>query len=267
MHPMLNIAVRAARSAGNIIARACGQLDMVQSIQKGTNDFVTNVDKEAEQAIVNILRKSYPDHDIIAEEGGEYTNNNSDYQWVIDPLDGTTNFIKGIPHFAVSIALRYRGKLDQAVIFDPLRGEVFTASRGGGAQLNGRRIRVTSLPDLGGSVLATGFPFKNKHHLDAYTETFKTFFTEAADIRRTGSAALDLAYVAAGRFDGFWEIGLKPWDIAAGELIVREAGGLVSDFVGGNNQMKSGNIVAASPKVLQAMLKGMRPHLTDSLMK
>lgn len=267
MHPMLNIAVRAARGAGNIIARACGQLDMVQSIQKGTNDFVTNVDKEAEQAIVNILRKSYPDHDIVAEEGGEYTNNNSDYQWVIDPLDGTTNFIKGIPHFAVSIALRYRGKLDQAVIFDPLRGEVFTASRGGGAQLNGRRIRVTSLPDLGGSVLATGFPFKNKHHLDAYTETFKTFFTEAADIRRTGSAALDLAYVAAGRFDGFWEIGLKPWDIAAGELIVREAGGLVSDFVGGNNQMKSGNIVAASPKVLQAMLKGMRPHLTDSLMK
>jgi len=267
MHPMLNIAVRAARGAGNIIARACGQLDMVQSIQKGTNDFVTNVDKEAEQAIVSILRKSYPDHDIVAEEGGEYTNNNSDYQWVIDPLDGTTNFIKGIPHFAVSIALRYRGKLDQAVIFDPLRGEVFTASRGGGAQLNGRRIRVTSLPDLGGSVLATGFPFKNKHHLDAYTETFKTFFTEAADIRRTGSAALDLAYVAAGRFDGFWEIGLKPWDIAAGELIVREAGGLVSDFVGGNNQMKSGNIVAASPKVLQAMLKGMRPHLTDSLMK
>ena len=267
MHPMLNIAVRAARGAGNIIARACGQLDMVQSIQKGTNDFVTNVDKEAEQAIVNILRKSYPDHDIVAEEGGEYTNNNSDYQWVIDPLDGTTNFIKGIPHFAVSIALRYRGKLDQAVIFDPLRGEVFTASRGGGAQLNGRRIRVTSLPDLGGTVLATGFPFKNKHHLDAYTETFKTFFTEAADIRRTGSAALDLAYVAAGRFDGFWEIGLKPWDIAAGELIVREAGGLVSDFVGGNNQMKSGNIVAASPKVLQAMLKGMRPHLTDSLMK
>lgn len=267
MHPMLNIAVRAARGAGNIIARACGQLDMVQSIQKGTNDFVTNVDKEAEQAIVNILRKSYPDHDIIAEEGGEYSNNGSDYQWIIDPLDGTTNFIKGIPHFAVSIALRHRGKLDQAVVFDPLRGEVFTASRGAGAQLNGRRIRVTSMPDLGGTVLATGFPFKHKHHLDAYTETFKTFFTEAADIRRTGSAALDLAYVAAGRFDGFWEIGLKPWDTAAGELLVREAGGLVSDFVGGNNHLKSGNIVAASPKVLQAMLKGMRPHLTDSLMK
>jgi len=267
MHPMLNIAVRAARSAGNIIARASGQLDMVQTTQKGTNDFVTNVDKEAEQAIVQILRKSYPDHDIVAEEGGEYGSNNSDYQWVIDPLDGTANFIKGIPHYAVSIALRYRGKLDQAVIFDPLRGEVFTASRGGGAQLNGRRIRVSNANDLGGTILATGFPFKHKHHLDAYTECFKSMLITAADMRRTGSAALDLAYVAAGRVDGFWEIGLKPWDFAAGELILREAGGLVSDFVGGNNHLKSGNIVAANPKVLAAMLKTMRPHLTDSLMK
>ncbi|ALZ75978.1 inositol-1-monophosphatase [Rheinheimera sp. F8] len=267
MHPMLNIAVRAARGAGNIIARACGQLDMVQTSQKGTNDFVTNVDKEAEQAIVQILRKSYPTHDIVGEEGGDYGSFNSEYQWIIDPLDGTANFIKGIPHFAVSIALRHNGKLDQAVIYDPLRGEVFTASRGGGAQLNGRRIRVTNATDLTGTILATGFPFKQKHHLDAYTETFKTFFTTAADVRRSGSAALDLAYVAAGRLDGFWEIGLKPWDIAAGELIVREAGGLVSDFVGGNNQLKSGNVVAGNPKVLAAMLKGMRPHLTESLMR
>jgi myo-inositol-1(or 4)-monophosphatase len=267
MHPMLNIAVRAARSAGNIIARASGQLDMVQTTQKGTNDFVTNVDKEAEQAIVQILRKSYPDHDIVAEEGGDYGSNQSDYQWIIDPLDGTANFIKGIPHFAVSIALRHKGKLDQAVVYDPLRGEVFTASRGAGAQLNGRRIRVTNLPELGGAVLATGFPFKHKHQLVSYTETFKDMFTQCADIRRTGSAALDLAYVAAGRFDGFWEIGLRPWDTAAGELLVKEAGGLVCDFVGGNNHMKSGNIVAASPKVLQAMLKTMRPHLPESLMK
>lgn len=157
MHPMLNIAIRAARSAGNVIAKACGQMDLVQTTQKGTNDFVTNIDKEAEQAIVHVLRKSFPDHDIIGEENGEYGNNNSDYQWIIDPLDGTTNFIKGIPHFAVSIALRHQGKLDQAVVFDPLRGEVFTASRGAGAQLNGRRIRTTNLPDLGGAILATGF--------------------------------------------------------------------------------------------------------------
>ena len=267
MHPMLNIAIRAARSAGNVIAKACGQMDLVQTTQKGTNDFVTNIDKEAEQAIVHVLRKSFPDHDIIGEENGEYGNNNSDYQWIIDPLDGTTNFIKGIPHFAVSIALRHQGKLDQAVVFDPLRGEVFTASRGAGAQLNGRRIRTTNLPDLGGAILATGFPFKHKHHLDAYTETFKTLMTQAADVRRTGSAALDLCYVAAGRFDGFWEIGLKPWDFAAGELILREAGGLISDFAGGNNYLRSGNIVAGSPKVLGAMLKGMRPHLTESLLK
>lgn len=265
MHPMLNIAIRAARSAGNIIARACSQLDTVQTQQKGLNDFVTNVDKEAEQAIVQVLRKSYPDHGIIGEEHGDYGNSNSEYQWIIDPLDGTTNFIRGIPHFSVSIALKVHGKLEQAVIFDPLRGELFTASRGGGAQLNERRIRVTNHPDLTGTILATGFPFKQKQHLDSYSKIFNVLFTDAGDVRRTGSAALDLAYVAAGRFDGFWEMGLKPWDIAAGELIVREAGGMVSDFSGGNTQLRSGNIVAASPKVLQAMLKTMRPYLSDSL--
>ncbi|MGP9799856.1 inositol-1-monophosphatase [Rheinheimera sp. NSM] len=265
MHPMLNIAVRAARSAGNVIARACGQLDMVQKVQKGTNDFVTNVDREAEQAIVQVLQKSFPTHGIVGEEHGDYGNNDSEFQWIIDPLDGTTNFIKGIPHFAVSIALKHQGKLDQAVIFDPLRGELFTASRGRGAQLNGTRIRVTNLPDMQGTILATGFPFKNKTHLPAHSAMLASLLTDAADIRRTGSAALDLAYVAAGRFDGFFEIGLKPWDIAAGELIVREAGGLVCDFVGGNNQLRSGNIVAASPKVLAAMLKGIRPHLTEPL--
>jgi len=267
MHPMLNIAIRAARSAGNVIARACGQLDMVQKMPKGTNDFVTNVDREAEQAIVAVLKKSFPTHGIVGEEHGDYGNSDSEFQWIIDPLDGTTNFIKGIPHFAVSIALKHQGKLDQAVIFDPLRGELFTASRGRGAQLNGTRIRVNNLPDMQGTILATGFPFKAKHHLDSYSKIFNAFFADCADMRRTGSAALDLAYVAAGRFDGFWEIGLKPWDIAAGELIIREAGGMVCDFAGGNNHMKSGNIVAASPKVLQAMVKGMRPHLSETLAK
>jgi myo-inositol-1(or 4)-monophosphatase len=196
MHPMLNIAVRAARSAGNVIARACGQLDMVQKVQKGTNDFVTNVDREAEQAIVQVLQKSFPTHGIVGEEHGDYGNNDSEFQWIIDPLDGTTNFIKGIPHFAVSIALKHQGKLDQAVIFDPLRGELFTASRGRGAQLNGTRIRVANLADMQGTILATGFPFKNKTHMPAHGAMLASLLTDAADIRRTGSAALDLAYVA-----------------------------------------------------------------------
>ncbi|MDP4535470.1 inositol-1-monophosphatase [Alkalimonas collagenimarina] len=267
MHPMLNIAIRAARSAGTIIARSCEQLDIVKSTEKSSNDFVTNIDQEAEQLIVQTLRKSFPGHSIIGEEHGNYGSQDSDYQWIIDPLDGTSNFIRGIPHIAVSIALKAQGKLDQAVVYDPLRGELFTASRGRGAQLNGRRIRVGNRPDLTGAMLATGFPFKQKQHLNTYSAIFNSLFPAVADMRRAGSAALDLAYVAAGRIDGFWEMGLKPWDTAAGELLVREAGGMVTDFAGGNNHMKSGNIVAASPKVLQGMLKNMRPHLTDDFMR
>ena len=259
MHPMLNIAIRAARTAGNIIARACGQLDMVEKLQKGSNDFVTNVDREAEQAIVAVLKKSFPTHGIVGEEHGGYGNNDSGFQWIIDPLDGTTNFIKGIPHFAVSIALKHQGKLDQAVIFDPLRGELSTASRGRGAQLNGTRIRVNNLPDMQGSILATGFPFKAKHHLDSYSKIFNAFFADCADMRRTGSAALDLAYVAAGRFDGFWEIGLKPWDIAAGELIVKEAGGTVVDARGGSESMENGQVLACSMKMLKPLMKAVVP--------
>ena len=253
MHPMLNIAVRAARSAGTVIIRAFEQLDKVEIESKGTNDFVTNVDIGAEQAIINTIQKSYPDHTIIAEESGITAGKDNDIQWIIDPLDGTTNFVKGIPHFAVSIAIKVKGKLDQAVIYDPIRGDLFTASRGKGAQLNGFRIRVKQHNNLNGSILATGFPFKH------------TLFTKTADMRRAGAAALDLAYVAAGRVDGFFEIGLKPWDTAAGELLVIEAGGLVTDFIGGHGHEISGNIVASSPKLLKEMLKDIRPHLTDSL--
>ncbi|REL36436.1 inositol-1-monophosphatase [Thalassotalea euphylliae] len=267
MHPMLNIAVRAARSAGNVIARAFEQLDKVEVESKGTNDLVTNIDKQAEQVIIDTIRKAYPNHSIVGEEHGILEGEDTDYQWVIDPLDGTTNFVKGIPHFAVSIALKVKGKLDQAVIFDPIRGELFTASRGKGAQLNGFRIRVSNAKELNGTVLATGFPFKKKQHTDAYLNMFKAMFTKTADMRRAGSAALDLAYVAAGRIDGFFEIGLKPWDTAAGELLVVEAGGLVSDFAGGNNHAKSGNIVAGSTKVLREILKDIRPFLGDSLNK
>ncbi|WP_206484289.1 inositol-1-monophosphatase [Thalassotalea sp. G2M2-11] len=267
MHPMLNIAVRAARTAGNVIVRAFEQADKIEIETKGTNDFVTNVDIAAEQAIVDTIRKSYPEHSIVGEETGISEGTDSDYQWIIDPLDGTTNFVKGIPHFAVSIALKVKGKLDQAVIYDPIRGELFTASRGKGAQLNGFRIRVKQNKELTGAILATGFPFKQKQHMNAYMNIFQALFTKTSDMRRAGSAALDLAYVAAGRVDGFFEIGLKPWDTAAGELMVIEAGGLVTDFTGGHNHSKSGNIVACSSRLLKEVLTDIRPHLGDALSK
>lgn len=267
MHPMLNIAVRAARSAGSVIVRAFEQADKIEIESKGTNDFVTNVDVSAEQAIIETIRKSYPEHSIICEESGQHEGTDSDYQWIIDPLDGTTNFVKGIPHFAVSIALKVKGKLDQAVVYDPIRGELFTASRGKGAQLNGFRIRVKQHKELTGAILATGFPFKKKQHMPAYMAMFQNLFEKTSDMRRAGSAALDLAYVAAGRVDGFFEIGLKPWDTAAGELLVIEAGGLVTDFVGGHNHNQSGNVVATSPRLLKEILKDIRPHLGEALSK
>lgn len=267
MHPMLNIAVRAARNAGKVIIRSFEQLDKVEIESKGSNDFVTSADLAAEEAVIETIRKSYPNHTIIGEESGILKGSDDDYQWIIDPLDGTTNFIKGIPHFAVSIALKVKGKLDQAVIFDPIRGELFSASRGKGAQLNGMRIRVKAHKDLAATVLATGFPFKNKQHTNAYMGMFTSLFQKTSDMRRAGSAALDLAYVAAGRVDGFFEIGLKPWDTAAGELLVIEAGGLVTDFVGGHNHATSGNIVASSTRLQKEILKNIRPHLGDALSK
>jgi myo-inositol-1(or 4)-monophosphatase len=262
---MLNIAVRAARNAGNVIARAVDRLDTVQVATKSENDFVSNIDRQAEQEIIQTLRKAYPNHGILAEESGAHQGD--DYVWIIDPLDGTTNFLHGFPQFAVSIALKYKGRLEQAVVYDPLRQELFTATRGSGAQLNDRRIRVSKRPDLEGALLGTGFPFKMQQHLDVYLQTFKALFPMTAGIRRAGSAALDLAYVAAGRLDGFWEIGLKPWDMAAGVLIIQEAGGLVSDFGGGNDFLQTGNVVAANPKVFRAMLQKIRPHLHEELAK
>lgn len=265
MHPMLNIAVRAARSAGTVISRSFEQHDKLEVELKGTNDFVSNVDLAAESVVIDTIQKAYPDHCIVSEERGVINGDNTDYQWIIDPLDGTTNFVKGIPHFCVSIALKVKGKLDQAVVFDPIRGELFTASRGKGAQLNGFRIRVSPSKELNGTILATGFPFKQKQHTDAYFNMFKALFTKTADIRRAGSAALDLAYVAAGRIDGFFELGLKPWDTAAGELLIIEAGGLVTDFTGGHSHQASGNVVAGSSKLLKDLLNDVRPHLPEQL--
>lgn len=265
MHPMLNIAIRAARKAGNLIAKNYETPDAVEASQKGTNDFVTNVDREAEHLIIETIRKAYPQHTIIGEESGEQAGLEQDVQWVIDPLDGTTNFVKRLPHFSVSIAVRIKGRTEVAVVYDPMRNELFTATRGQGAQLNGYRLRGSHIKDLNGAILATGFPFKAKQHSTSYIAVVSKLFTKCADFRRTGSAALDLAYVAAGRVDGFFELGLKPWDFAAGELLVREAGGLVTDFIGGHNYLLSGNVVAGNPRIVKDMLSMMREDLSEAL--
>jgi myo-inositol-1(or 4)-monophosphatase len=238
----------------------------LQIEKKGENDFVSEVDRQAEATIIKILRKAYPSHAILAEESG-WQNTHDEYQWVIDPLDGTTNFLHGNPQFCVSIALKYKNVLDQAVIYDPLRDELYTASRGTGAFLNDRRMRVSGLSSLNGALVGTGFPFRMQHHIDCYLNTFKAVFNNVADIRRPGSAALDLAYVAVGRLDGFWEIGLHEWDMAAGVLLVLEAGGFASDFSGGNDFLKTGNLIAGTPKVHQNIVQTIQPYLTDTLKK
>lgn len=260
MHPMLNIAIRAARNAGKVIVKGYENLESVEVEEKSLNDYVSSVDKEAELAIIGTLRKSYPDHSIIAEESGIDNGTDTDHQWIIDPLDGTSNFIHGIPHFAVSIALKVKGRTEVGVVFDPIRNELFSAVRGQSAQINGYRTRTSTVPKLTGTLLATGFPFKQKYNLETYLNIFQDFFKDVADMRRGGSAALDLAYVAAGRMDGFWEFGLKPWDIAAGELLLKESGAMMTDFNGGNDYFKSGDVVAANPKLLKEMLAVIRKH-------
>ena len=268
MNPMLNIAIRAARKAGNIIAKGYEQSpEEIQVAQKSKNDYVTAIDKAAEEAIIEIIRKSYPDHAIVGEESGILAGENNDIQWVIDPLDGTTNFVKRLPHFAVSIAIRVAGRTEVGVVYDPIRNELFTAVRGKGAKLNEFRLRVNNdRRDLAGTVLATGFPFKVAQHRKAHLNMIEALMDNGvADFRRTGSAALDLAYVAAGRVDGYFEIGLKPWDCAAGDLIAREAGALVTNFVGGTEYLKSGNVVAGSVRVVKEILNSIQPVLTEEL--
>ncbi len=267
MHPMLNIAIRAARKAGDVIARHADQIDHLTITQKSQNDFVSEVDQMAEQEIIQIIHKAYPDHSILAEESG-LTDGDEEYQWIIDPLDGTTNFLYGFPQFAVSIALRHKGRLTQAVIYDPMRQELFSASRGAGAQLNGRRLRVTKRKDLRGALLGTGIPFRESQMgemMDAYFEMMKALIPGSAGIRRAGSAALDLAYVAAGRLDGFWELDLNIWDIAAGVLLIEEAGGIVSGINGKPDHLQTGHVVAANPKVFKAMLQTIKPHIPACL--
>jgi myo-inositol-1(or 4)-monophosphatase len=256
MHPMLNIAIRAARAAGDLIVREMDRVSDISVDIKGKNDFVTEVDTKAEYTIINTIKQSYPDHAFLCEESG--ASGESDFLWIIDPLDGTTNFLHGFPHYAVSIALQHKGRLDQAVIYDPLKQELFTASKGKGAQLNNKKIRVSGHKTLDGALLGTGFPFGDTHKVDEFINSFRSLYPKIAGIRRAGAASLDLAYVACGRLDGFWEFGLKPWDIAAGTLIVQEAGGLVSDMRGDNQFLETGDVVTGNPKIFKDMLKHLR---------
>ncbi len=261
MHPMLGIAVRAARRAGALINRAARDVDVLPVTRKRHNDFVTEVDKSAERAIIDILHRAYPDHAILAEESGATAGKagESEYTWIIDPLDGTTNFIHGFPQYAVSIGVRHKGVLAHGVIYDPTKNELFTASRGRGAFLDERRIRVSKRLQLEEALIGTGFPFRDLQSLDEYLAMFREFTIRTAGIRRAGAAALDIAYVAAGRLDGFWEMGLSPWDMAAGALMVQEAGGLVGDFRGDSGYLESGRIVCGNPKIFSQMLQVIGP--------
>ncbi len=263
MHPMLNIAVKAARRAGGIINRASRNLDVLTVREKAASDYVSEVDREAEQAIIRTLLEAYPSHSILAEESGQ--SGQSDYQWIIDPLDGTTNFLHGFPQYAVSIGLSVKGVITQAVIYEPTRNDLYTASRGHGAYLNDTRLRVSKRMHLKPSLIGTGFPFREVAHTDAYVGMLRDVMRSTAGVRRAGAASLDLAYVAAGRLDGFWELGLSPWDIAAGALLVTEAGGMIGDLEGNADFMVSGNVVAATPKVFAQLIPLFAPHLTPAL--
>jgi len=268
MHPALNIAIKAARRAGQIINRASNDVDLLKVTAKQQNDFVTEIDKFAEAAIIETLQEAYPGYGILAEESGHSAGlgeGDHEYEWIIDPLDGTTNFIHGVPQYAVSIALAKNGIVDQAVVYDVNRNDLFTASKGAGAFLNERRIRVSKRLRLEGSLLGTGFPYREFDKIDTYLDIFKDLAQRTAGMRRPGAAALDLAYVACGRFDGFWEFGLSPWDMAAGTLLISEAGGLVSDLRGDNKYLETGNLVAGTPKVFAPLLKLIESKLPESI--
>jgi myo-inositol-1(or 4)-monophosphatase len=264
MHPMLTTAVKAARRAGNIINRGARDLDLLTVSVKGPKDFVSEVDRAAEAAIVETLLGAYPQHAILAEEGtAKGENAQAEYLWIIDPLDGTTNFLHGFPQYCVSIALAHRGVVSQAVIYDPVRNDLFTASRGRGAFLNDRRMRVSKRQHLRECLIGTGFPFRDGSYLDTYLAMMREMITHTAGLRRPGAAALDLAYVAAGFYDGFWEVGLNPWDVAAGSLLILEAGGLIGDLTGEGDYLYGGQVIGANPKVFAQMVKLLSPFRVE----
>jgi myo-inositol-1(or 4)-monophosphatase len=263
MQPLLNIAVRAARRAGDLIVRNVDRVPTLNVRAKSRNDFVSEIDHLAERDIVETIRRTHPDHGFLGEEGGR--SGGDEFVWIIDPLDGTTNFLHGFPTFAVSLACQYRGRIEHAVVYDPMRQELFTASRGDGAQLDGRRIRVSKQATIEGALIGTGFPYReNSRWIDPYLAMMKTVMQQSAGIRRPGAASLDLAYVAAGRIDAFWEIGLNAWDTAAGSLLITEAGGRIGTLTGGEYR-QNGNVLAGSPKVYEAMLECLAPHVPAEL--
>lgn len=257
MHPMLNIAIKAARRAGTIINRASLDLERISVARKGPRDYVTDVDRAAEESIVETLHAAYPDHAVLGEEFGLQGSERAEFQWIIDPLDGTTNFIHGLPNYAVSIALTQRGQVTQAVVYDPSRNELFTASRGSGTFLNDRRVRVSSRTRYNEALLGAHWPRSTDP--DAGGGRFRQMTENCSGVRRLGSTVLDLAYVAVGRLDGFCGLKLKPWDLAAGSLLIQEAGGLVADLDGEQGWMDSGNVLAGSPKIFTQMLAALQP--------
>ena len=258
MHPLLNIAIGAARLAADIIVRHMDQLDRIKITSKASEEYCSEVDIKAEQSVINTILKAYPLHGIIAEESGMHQED-AETVWIIDPLDGTNNYIHGFPFFAVSIAIRVKNRIEHAVVYDPLRHECFSASRGSGARLNDRRLRVSKQTQLSAALLGTGFPMRNVESAKRFIPMLDALIGKCGGLRRTGAAALDLAYVASGRLDGFFECGLRPWDIAAGALLIQEAGGLVSDMQGREDYMHHGDVVAGTPKIFKALLQTLQP--------
>ncbi len=253
MHPLITIGIRAARKAGDYIIRNMDRIHDIQIQEKNLNDFVSEIDRHSERIIVDTIHNSYPDHAILAEESGP--QGDSEIQWIIDPLDGTTNYLHGFPQFAISIAIKQKEQINHAIVYDPLKQELFTATRGEGALLDNRKIRVSKRKHLYGALLGTGFPFGESLDMDTFIKTFRAIFPMTAGIRRAGAASLDLAYVACGRLDGYWEYGLKQWDIAAGALLVQEAGGIVSGIAKGESFLSTGNILCGNPEIYKEIHK------------
>lgn len=262
-HPFLNTAIEAAHKGGDLLMKYRDRVDSIPVERKARGDYASEIDRACEATIRTELKRRYPEHAVVGEEDGK--SGDSDHVWLIDPIDGTSNYLRGIPHYAISIALVIKGRVEHGVVYDPVRDELFAASRGEGTTLNNRRVRVSGRKTLSGAVLGAAFPFRQRRLMPPYLEMFNALFEEVEDVRRAGAASLDLAYVACGRLDGYWELALKPWDVAAGALLVQEAGGVVMDIAGGDRWLQSGHILAAPFKLITPMRKAIEPHLTESL--
>lgn len=262
-HPFVNTAIEAAHKAGDLIMKYRDRVDSIPVERKARGDYASEIDRACEALIRAELQRRYPDHAIVGEEDGK--TGDSENVWLIDPIDGTTNYLRGIPHYSISIALSVKGRVEHGVVYDPVRDELFAASRGEGATLNNRRIRVSGRTDLNGAIIAAAFPFRNRRLLPAYRSMFDDVFEQVEDIRRAGVSSMDLAYVACGRLDGYWELALKPWDIAAGALLVQEAGGVITDIAGGDHWLNSGHVIAAPFKLITPLRQLVEPHLTEAI--